>query len=146
MVEIMVEMFMFEQTVRDHREFSPIADTTLVYAAILRKHGYSVKEYNRSLAYHLQKPDKLKKAMISHRDQMMKRKNALQEEVDKALRMAEVEKAYRPRFTYMLPSAPPFSLVIDSVQLQSPDSLRSRFTPPPPDSSFLLPKVLKPKI
>ena len=124
MVEIMVEMYLFEQTINDYPKLRPIADTTLVYAAILHKHGYSVKDFQRSIAYHLQKPDKWKKVMIPYRDQLMKRKNALQEEVEKDIRMEKFMRDFSPRFTYTPPTEPPFSIIIDSIVRQNLDSLK----------------------
>jgi len=123
-VEIMVEMYLFEQTMSDHPQFNPIADTTLVYDAILQKHGYSVKDYHRSLTYHLQKPDKLKKVIIPYRDRLMKRKNALKEEMEKDIRIEKFMRDFTPRFSYTPPSEPPFSIIVDSIVHQNLDSLK----------------------
>ena len=145
MVEIMVDMYQFEQTIRDQLQFYPIADTTLVYAAIFHKYGYSVKDYQRSLAYHLQKPDKLKKAMIPYRDQLMKRKNALQEEMEKEIRMEKFMRDFTPRFNYTLPTEPPFSIIVDSIVHQNLDSLKRWLLYPLPDSTIHLPFIIKQK-
>jgi len=116
MAEITGEMLLIDQMISDYPIYSSIADTTLIYTAILQKYGYSEAEYLRSFAYHIQKPEKFKRAMVRYRDQMMKKKNALQEEVNKAL---------LPQDTSILVKFPPISLWIDSVALNRLDSLNN---------------------
>ena len=123
LAEITIEMYLFEQKIQDHPDLNLITDTTLVYAAILQKHGYSVNDYNRSVTHHLKKPEKLKKALIPYRDQIMIKKNALQQALEDANKEPEEIKAEYRRFFPTRPPTPPITLYVDSIAPWSIDSL-----------------------
>ena len=122
--EIMVEMYMFDQKAQDYPELHRIADTTMAYTAILHKHGYSVNDFNRSLAYHLQKPEKFKKALIPLRDQILNQRNALQNEMDEELKRLEREKDTLFHFKLFRPAFPSFNLLVDTLDTWCIDSLK----------------------
>ena len=124
LAEIMIEMYMFEQHIQTRPHLSPISDTTLVYASILQKYGYSVNDYQRSLAHHLKRPDKFKKTLIPHRDQMLERKYELQKAFDDAMRTPEEIKEEYRLFFPVPPPLPPFILHLDSIAPQHTDHLQ----------------------
>jgi len=105
MVEIMIEMYMFDMKIQDFHELSSLADTTLVYEAILRQHGYSFKEFNRSLTHHLQNPEKLKKKFNAQKEQLITRRNALKKALDSALKSTEALEQ-EPLYQILLPLLP----------------------------------------
>ena len=91
LAEIIVEMSMVDKMLQEQYELHRASDTSLVYAAVLHRHGYTVKEFNNSLTYHLQKPDKLNKKLVSYREQLLEKKNALNKEIDNAARTVPVD-------------------------------------------------------
>ena len=91
LAEVTVEMFKVDQLIQDQPRFFSVSDTTLVYAAVLRKYGYSVQDYHRSLTRHIQRPEKFKNALVAYRDQMVKQRDALQKEIDEAARRKELK-------------------------------------------------------
>ena len=58
LVRIYMEMFIADQWVRDHSDARKVADTTLFFDPIFRRHGYTFADYDRSVHYYLDKPDK----------------------------------------------------------------------------------------
>jgi len=142
LAELMIEMYMFEQQIQNHPDLNRITDTALVYAAILHKHGYSMNDYQRSITHHLKKPDKLKKALIPYRDQIMYRKNALQQALDETNREPDPEeiKAEFRLFSPTRPSVPPFTLYVDSIVPWSIDSMLWWTIP---DTTLIAPKEFK---
>jgi len=81
MAQIITEMSMVDQMVQDQTETRLATDTALVYEAIFRKYGYTQKEFDHSLTYHLQKPNKLSKRIAPYRDQLLNRRNELQKAI-----------------------------------------------------------------
>ena len=123
LAEMMIEMYMVDYTIQDHSEFNPVSDTTLVYAAILRKHGYSVIDFENALARHLQKPDKFKKTLAQYREQIMAKRDVLLKEIALANRKPDTLACLR-RFIPTRPIPLPYSPLMDSAMRQSLDSLK----------------------
>ena len=124
MAQIMVEIYSLDQNILNYPDLFTIGDTTMVYAALLKNNGYSVKDFNRSIARHLQKPDKMKKALTPYRDELMKKKNALQNELDEASKELEVMEIIYPRKPIRDITYPLLSPNLDTVTMQSIDSLK----------------------
>ena len=119
---------MVDQMIQDHPTLIPISDTTLVYASVLKKHKYSIQDFQRALAHHLKKPEDLKKMVIPYRDQMNRRKEVLQKEINDAKRKRETL-PYSSRFFPIRSVAHPFSLFADSTVIQNlyaPDTVRTQ--------------------
>ena len=91
MAKIIVEMSMIDQMVQDQPEVRLATDTALVYEAIFRKYGYTQKEFDLSLTYHIQKPNKLSKKIAPYRDQLVSRRDALQKAISDATRTPAVD-------------------------------------------------------
>jgi len=121
LAEIIVEIFMIEHTIQDQRDFSKISDTTLVYAAILRAHGYSVDDFSNSLAYHLQDPGKFAKTLTKHRDRMVELKNMIQKEIDMANQKVDTTE-FLIRLDSIRAVGWPYSAKTDTIVTPLPDS------------------------
>jgi hypothetical protein len=115
----MIEMFTVEQTIQDNQQFTQIADTSLVYAAILSSHGYSIDYYHISLDYHFKNPEKFAKTLTLHRDRMVKIKEAIQREVDEINNIASDSKPFFciDSITPLLPVFP--KTLYDTLQKKS---------------------------
>lgn len=122
MVEVMIEMYMFDLKMNDFHDLTLLSDTTLVYEAILQKRGYSQKDFNRSLVHHLKSPEKLKKRLLFHRDQMMNTKNALQKAIDDAIARTE-EQSRGLQYRILLPLLPMQKPQPDTSATWSVDSI-----------------------
>lgn len=58
MARIYADMFVMDQWILDNVEHRKTADTTWVYEPIFEKYGYTSKDYNYSMEYYIQDPDK----------------------------------------------------------------------------------------
>ena len=123
MVEIIVEMHEVDQKILDFPMMMHFSDSTFVYQAIFQQYGYSQKDFDKSLSFHIKKPEKFKKSFSAYRDQLVKRKNFLQKAIDDESKREEFLKNLKDYFT--LPKLPvfPFSPYIDSVHSWSIDTL-----------------------
>lgn len=61
MVKIYEDMFMADQWLKDFPDNNEKADTTLFYERIFKKYGYSFKDYDASINYYIDRPDKFTK-------------------------------------------------------------------------------------
>lgn len=58
MSQVYSDMFVMDRWIKETPSVKPEADTTLVYEAIFRKYGYTTEDYNRSIDYYLDNPEK----------------------------------------------------------------------------------------
>ena len=61
MSDIYAEMFLADQWLNDNPGLKRTADTTKFYESIFRKFGYSFEDYDASVNYYLDKPEKYRK-------------------------------------------------------------------------------------
>ena len=61
LVRIYEDMFMADQWLQSKEDLKDAADTTWFYERIFRKYGYTFKDYNASINYYIDKPDKFAK-------------------------------------------------------------------------------------
>lgn len=61
--DIYFDMFMADEWLRDNTDVKGIADTTLFYEPIFHRYGYSFKDYDASVSYYIDRPDKFNKIM-----------------------------------------------------------------------------------
>ncbi len=61
MEDIYYDMFMADQWLNDHYAARKVADTTLFYEPVFRSHGYSFKDFDRSVSHYLKNPEKFSK-------------------------------------------------------------------------------------
>ncbi len=63
MVLIYADMFLADQWLIGHSDAKAIADTTLFYEPIFRRYGYTSKDYDASVSYYIDRPDKFNKVL-----------------------------------------------------------------------------------
>jgi len=75
---IMVEMFLVDQQIQNEYSLTQMADTTLLYAAVLHQYGYTMDDFLRSLNRHIRNPEKFKKVLQQQRTLLLAQKTVLQ--------------------------------------------------------------------
>ena len=63
MADIYAEMFLADQWLNDNSSQKRVADTSRFYEAIFQKFGYSFEDYDASVNYYLQRPEKFRKIL-----------------------------------------------------------------------------------
>lgn len=63
MVLIYADMFLADQWLISHSDARAVADTTLFYEPIFRRYGYTSKDYDASVSYYIDRPDKFNKVL-----------------------------------------------------------------------------------
>jgi len=63
MSAIYADMFMADQWIRENQMAKAVADTSLFYEPVFKRHGYSFEDYDYSLNYYLDHPDKFIKLL-----------------------------------------------------------------------------------
>ena len=80
---IIAEMLTVEQRIQEVPNLSSMADTSLVYLALLQKYGYSTNDLLYSMNRFAREPEKLKKALRHQLDLMNAQKKAMERQLDK---------------------------------------------------------------
>ena len=65
MEEIMYQMFLQDQQIKQDNQLQRQADTSLVYEGIFRSMGYNTDDYRFSLDYYLEEPARMEKVMLA---------------------------------------------------------------------------------
>lgn len=86
------DMFLADQWIRDNPAARLVADTTLFFDPIFRKYGYDFEDYDRTVHYYLDHPDKYSKILTRASDRLRKEGERMQREAD-AITAREVELA-----------------------------------------------------
>lgn len=60
---IYVEMFLADQWLRNQTEERPKADTTLFYEPVFRRYGFTSQDYDVTVSYYIDRPDKYVKIL-----------------------------------------------------------------------------------
>ena len=81
---IYAEMFLADQWLNDNPGLRKTADTTRFYETIFRKFGYGFEDYDASVNYYLNHPEKYKKIIERTQDKLRKTQKSL-ESFEKAL-------------------------------------------------------------
>ena len=84
MSDIYAEMFLADQWLNDNPGLRKTADTTRFYETIFRKFGYGFEDYDASVNYYLNHPEKYKKIIERTQDKLRKTQKSL-ESFEKAL-------------------------------------------------------------
>lgn len=82
MTQIYMEMFLADTWLRDNPEARKVADTTLFFDPIFRRHGYSFKDYDLSVHYYLDRPDRFSKILTAASEGLEAEFVRLQEIID----------------------------------------------------------------
>ena len=116
-------MFLSDQWLRDDNTRRKQADTTLFFEPIFRKHGYSFKDYDRSIKHYLEKPDEFAKIFNQVSDELREEGEKDRAELD---RIREFEDMLKSLGEYV---AKDFSS--DSSRWNSPGTLWPEYVAPP---------------
>ena len=82
MTRIYQDMFLADQWLRDNPEARKKADTTLFFDPIFRSYGYSFEDYDRSVQYYLDHPDKYAKILNRASERLRKESTRMQQAAD----------------------------------------------------------------
>jgi len=85
MAAIYADMFLSDQWLRDNQDKRKVADSTLFFDPIFKKYGYSFEQYDRSVVYYADHPDKF--ADITSRAA-----KSLGAELDRMKEISDIEK------------------------------------------------------
>ena len=77
LADIYVDMLILDQFARNNSALGRQADTSLVYEPIIRRHGYTVDEYIRTVEDYLQRPDDFAKVFETVRGTLQARADYL---------------------------------------------------------------------
>lgn len=137
--DIYVDMFIADQWIKSNPDARPKADTTLFYEPIFRRYGYSTADYDATVSYYIDRPDKYVKILR----RAAKTLNLKQLEYAKvAERINRVKNQDREGFGYMVSdflnadSILSGSLVLDSLLVRDSVFIKAPApsTPAPADS------------
>ena len=132
LAEIYVDMFLADQWVSDNYSTRRVADTCDFYGPIFKAHGYTFKDYDRSVNHYLQNPEGYSHLLEKSVDILEKRIKSLKDEQERREKVAELERYLRenllPRLDFEKDDSllwRPDTLVVDSlaVDLLAVDSL-----------------------
>ena len=131
MEEIIYEMLLQDQQIKQDRNLKKQADTSLVYEGILDSYGYDTDDFLYSLEYYLEEPARMEKVMEKVADRLGAEAKELQKEIDLDNWRVKMLKIYQmePDTTRPQPPVRPVDTLLvrmgkDTVQLVlPPDSL-----------------------
>jgi len=70
MADIYYDMFVADQWLSDHSGARKTADTTLFYEPIFKAHGYTFKDFDRSVSHYLSDPERFSKVLKKVADRL----------------------------------------------------------------------------
>ena len=79
------EMLLADQWVREAPEARKKADTTLFFDPIFKRHGYTFADYDRSVNYYLDHPEKFIKILNDAAERLNKEQDRLQKQQDERI-------------------------------------------------------------
>ena len=126
LAEIYVDMFLADQWVSDNYSSRRMADTCDFYGPIFKAHGYTFKDYDRSVNHYLQNPEGYSRLLEKSVDILEKRIKSLKDEQERREKVAELERYLRdnllPRLDFEKDDTllwRPDTLAVDSLSLDS---------------------------
>lgn len=90
------ELLLADQWVKTHTAQRSKADTSFVYAEVLRKHGYTKEQVVASMKYYLRDPLRYKRAMDVAVASLEKHQNEVEAELDVRNNIKDYLRRYRP--------------------------------------------------
>ena len=95
------DMYLADQWLRDNPEARKVADTTLFFDPIFRSHGYSFEDFDRTVRYYLDHPDKYAKIISKASDRLRKEGERMQHAADelaaREYELNQYRKGYRQK-------------------------------------------------
>lgn len=126
LADIYVDMFLADQWVSDNYSTRRAADTCDFYGPIFKAHGYTFKDYDRSVNHYLQNPEGYSRLLEKSADILEKRIKSLKDEQTRREKVEELERYLRenllPRLDFEKDDSllwRPDSLVVDSLAVDS---------------------------
>lgn len=126
LADIYVDMFLADQWVSDNYSTRRVADTSDFYGPIFKAHGYTFKDYDRSVNHYLQNPEGYSRLLEKSADILEKRIKSLKDEQTRREKVEELERYLRenllPRLDFEKDDSllwRPDSLVVDSLLVDS---------------------------
>ena len=116
LMKLYTEMYLADQWLRDNPDLRRAADTTLFFDPIFRRHGYTFEDYDRSVHYYLDRPEKYGKLLNKAADRIRKESAELQ-------KVADEEREYRREIEHMLRLYQRQDLSTDSLRWSGPQTL-----------------------
>ncbi|HIZ87063.1 MAG TPA: DUF4296 domain-containing protein [Candidatus Coprenecus pullistercoris] len=77
MSEIYYDIYMTDEAIKTRYIFRKMADTMMLYEPIFNKYGYTTEDYNRSVEYYLERPDKFEDVFQATKTMLEMRKSEL---------------------------------------------------------------------
>ena len=118
MEDIFYLMFLQDQRIKQNRDLRNMADTSQVYAAILKSKGYNTDDYIYSLNYYLAEPEKMEKIMGGVSERLEKEIKVVKAEIDLKKWQDKMLGIYRKKIDTTRQPQPPVRAV---------DTLKVRF-------------------
>ena len=119
MADIMRDILLQDQQVKQDYSLRKQADTSLVYEAVFEKYGYTTDDYLRSVEHYLSDPSRMEKIMASVADGLEKESKVLEKEISQDEWRASLLRIYnRPVDTTRRPRP----------RVRPVDTLRIRFS------------------
>lgn len=134
--EIYAEMFVLDQWLNDNTKYRQAADTSLVYAPVLEKYGYTYNDYMFSVEEYMRDPARYSRILRETSDILNERLGALKE-----LQRSETEEARRKAHLDSLIRSVDFdmdSVIRSMIRVHPTDSLVAG-----PDSSGFISVVFR---
>ena len=122
MAEITADLFMVDQWFEQNQRYARMTDTSLVYAEVFEKYGYTGDDYLKSLDYYMLDSDRYVKVVKKSRSILEKRLKA----VNDSILADDSERKSGFILDSIISSLPPigyFHLLSDTTDLLSVDSL-----------------------
>ena len=119
LTKIYSEMLLADQRIGESYDIKRMADTTLVYAPIIEKYGYSVTDYQTSVEYYISNPDKyariFRKAIVELEKELI--------ELEKAQKLIDLIKEKQIEILRFSPEKIFFLTGLDNPDLFREDSI-----------------------
>lgn len=126
LADIYVDMFLADQWVSDNYSTRRVADTSDFYGPIFQAHGYTFKDYDRSVNHYLQNPEGYSRLLEKSADILEKRIKSLKDEQTRREKVEELERYLRenllPRLDFEKDDSllwRPDTLAVDSLLVDS---------------------------
>ncbi len=116
LMKLYTEMYLADQWLRDNPDLRRAADTTLFFDPIFRRHGYTFEDFDRSVHYYLDRPEKYGKLLNKAADRIRKESAELQKVVD-------AERAHQGEIEHLLRLYHWQDLSTDSLRWSGPQTL-----------------------
>ncbi|MBO7397084.1 MAG: DUF4296 domain-containing protein [Bacteroidales bacterium] len=132
--EIMYDMFLADQQIRQNNSLRTQADTSLVYEGIFERYGYDTDDFLYSLEYYLFDPDRMQKVLETVNEKFRDQAVEVKKQMDYERWFNGLMDIYHRPFSTKLPKLPPMPVDSLKMSLDSSGSMFFKYKEIPPDS------------